>query len=121
MFAPGVHHEHVVHRHAGDGVDTFRLEVTAFSTNPGRCLASQVGVNAPGTENNTTVLPFEERVAREVRRTILCHHLESAAGNLSPTLIDILILQFVLNQFIAAALVAGENAGLHEHCRAPRD
>ena len=33
------------------------LMSAAFSTKPGRCLASQVGVNAPGTENSTTFCP----------------------------------------------------------------
>src|SRR5262245_52840027 len=35
----------------------FALIFPASSTYPGRCFASQVGVNAPGTENNTTFLP----------------------------------------------------------------
>src|SRR4029453_7909859 len=30
----------------------------ALSTNPGRCFIEQVGVNAPGTANSTTVLPL---------------------------------------------------------------
>ena len=36
----------------------FFLIASAFVTNPGRCLAEHVGVNAPGTENNTTFLPL---------------------------------------------------------------
>src|SRR5450631_915808 len=37
----------------------FALILSASSTNPGKCLASQVGVNAPATENSTTVLPVK--------------------------------------------------------------
>ena len=31
----------------------------AFWTKPGRCLAEQVGVNAPGTENSATRRPLK--------------------------------------------------------------
>src|SRR5271170_3477664 len=34
----------------------FARKVSAFSTKPGRCRLLQVGVNAPGTANRTTVL-----------------------------------------------------------------
>ena len=36
----------------------FFLISSACSINPGKCLASHVGVNAPGTEKRTTVLPL---------------------------------------------------------------
>src|SRR5580698_9435305 len=32
---------------------------SAFCTNPGRCLALQVGVKAPGTANSTTFFPLK--------------------------------------------------------------
>src|SRR5690606_23204660 len=35
----------------------FAFSSPAFSTKPGRCLAEQVGVKAPGTENRATFLP----------------------------------------------------------------
>ena len=34
------------------------LNAAAFCTKPGRCLALQVGVKAPGTANSTTFLPL---------------------------------------------------------------
>ena len=37
----------------------FALIAAAFCTKPGRCLALQVGVNAPGTANITTFLPLK--------------------------------------------------------------
>ena len=37
----------------------FFLNSPNFSTYPGRCLAEQVGVKAPGTENSTTFLPLK--------------------------------------------------------------
>ena len=37
----------------------FALMASAFCTKPGRCLALQVGVNAPGTANSTTFLPLK--------------------------------------------------------------
>src|SRR5262249_18521119 len=36
----------------------FALMASACWTKPGRCLALQVGVKAPGTENSTTFLPL---------------------------------------------------------------
>src|ERR1700690_2238254 len=36
----------------------FALIASAFCTNPGKCLALQVGVKAPGTANSTTFLPL---------------------------------------------------------------
>ena len=35
------------------------LIASAFSRNPGRCRALQVGVNAPGVANNTTFFPLK--------------------------------------------------------------
>jgi hypothetical protein len=37
----------------------FALNASAFCVNPGKCLALQVGVNAPGTANSTTFLPLK--------------------------------------------------------------
>ena len=37
----------------------FALRASAFCTKLGRCLTLQVGVNAPGTANNTTFLPLK--------------------------------------------------------------
>src|SRR5271170_1362951 len=65
---------------------------SASSTKPGKCLASQVGVNAPGTENRTTVLP-----ANSCSVVIFCGPSEvmrvnAPSGILSPALIVIAIL-----------------------------
>ena len=35
------------------------IKKKGVATNPGRCLASQVGVNAPGSENSTTFFPLK--------------------------------------------------------------
>src|SRR5450432_1405741 len=37
----------------------FPLIAAAFCTNPGKCLALQVGVKAPGTANSTTFFPLK--------------------------------------------------------------
>src|SRR6202034_4317678 len=62
---------------------------SASSTKPGKCLASQVGVNAPGTEKNTTVLP-----ANNCSVVIFCGPSEvmrvnAPSGILSPALMVI--------------------------------
>ncbi len=43
---------------------------------PGRCLAEQVGVNAPGTENSTTFLPLNSVVGRDGLGTVGPHARE---------------------------------------------
>ena len=39
--------------------DYFKGKKVALFSVPGRCLAEQVGVNAPGTENSATFLPLK--------------------------------------------------------------
>src|SRR3546814_19542024 len=47
----------------------FAFSSSALSTKPGRCLAEQVGVKAPGTEKSATLRPLkrseESRVGKE--------------------------------------------------------
>src|SRR5476649_1730548 len=59
---------------------------------PGRCLAWQVGVKAPGTENNTTLRPLNSCsvVMFDGPSLVIC--LSVAAGTRSPTLIVIVSL-----------------------------
>src|SRR5581483_1816749 len=54
---------------------------------PGRCLASQVGVNAPGTENNTTFLPLKRSSVETSFGPSLVITLRVPEGIRSPTLI----------------------------------
>jgi len=67
----------------------FFLISAAFSTKPGRCLAEQVGVKAPGTANSTTFLPLKNSVLSTsfMPSGVICFIF--AAGILSPTLMVI--------------------------------
>ena len=67
------------------------LMSAAFSTKPGRCLASQVGVNAPGTENSTTFLPLKSSSVVRSCGPSLVITLNVPAGILSPALIAIYV------------------------------
>src|SRR5579862_8451743 len=60
---------------------------SASCTNPGRCLASQVGVNAPGTENSTTRLPLKSSSVLISFAPSLVMRLKVPAGMRSPALI----------------------------------
>ena len=60
---------------------------SASSTKPGRCLASHVGVKAPGTENSTTVLPLNSSSVEMSLGPSLVIRLSVPAGMRSPALI----------------------------------
>src|SRR5579864_7289018 len=60
---------------------------SASCTKPGRCLASQVGVKAPGTENSTTVLPLKSSSVERSLGPSLVIRLSVPAGMRSPALI----------------------------------
>ena len=62
---------------------------SASCTKPGRCLASQVGVNAPGTENSTTFLPLKSSSVVMSFGPSLVIVLSVPAGMRSPALIAI--------------------------------
>src|ERR1700684_2200792 len=70
----------------------FALILSASSTKPGKCLASQVGVNAPGTEKNTTVLPLKSSSVVSFCGPSLVMRVNLPSGILSPTLMVIGIL-----------------------------
>src|SRR5687768_3157975 len=59
----------------------------ARSTKPGKCFASHVGVNAPGTENNTTLLPLKNSSALTFCGPSFVTTVKVPEGILSPTLI----------------------------------
>src|SRR5690349_25010969 len=64
----------------------FFLSSAAFSTKPGRCLAEQVGVKAPGRPNSTTFLPLKKSsvCTSFTPSGVIC--LSLTDGILSPTL-----------------------------------
>src|SRR5258708_31607940 len=64
----------------------FFLSCSASSTKPGKCFASQVGVNAPGTENSTTVFPPNSSSVLTFFGPSLDMVVNLPAGILSPTL-----------------------------------
>src|ERR1700722_10660823 len=70
----------------------FALILSANSTKPGKCFASQVGVNAPGTENSTTVFPLNSSSAVSFCGPSLVMRVNLPSGILSPTLMVIGIL-----------------------------
>ena len=57
VLGPGVQHEGVVHRDAGDHIHALGLQGVRLLDEGGQVLAEQVGVKAPGTPNSTAVLP----------------------------------------------------------------
>jgi hypothetical protein len=59
----------------------------AFSLKPGRCLAEQVGVKAPGTANSATVLPLKMSSVVTGAGPSAVLVMKVAAGSVSPTLI----------------------------------
>src|SRR5262245_45865412 len=59
---------------------------SARSTNPGRCLESHVGVNAPGTENSTTLRPLKYSSALIFCGPSFVASVSVPEGILSPTL-----------------------------------
>ena len=54
--------------------------------NPGRCFAEHVGVNAPGTENNTTFLPLKRSSVETGSGPFAPMRVNWPFGILSPTL-----------------------------------
>src|ERR1700678_825720 len=68
------------------------LILSASSTKPGRCLASQVGVKAPGTEKNTTFLPLNNSSVVIFFGPSWVMREKVPAGIFSPALIVIAIL-----------------------------
>src|SRR5262245_52513831 len=62
------------------------LSASACCRNPGRCFASQVGVNAPGTEKSTTFLPLKSCSVLIFCGPSLVMCVSTPAGILSPTL-----------------------------------
>src|ERR1700743_681371 len=60
-----------------------------MSMKPGRCFASQVGVNAPGTENSTTVLPLKRSSVVSFCGPSAVIRVNDPSGILSPALMVI--------------------------------
>ena len=56
-LAPGVHHEHVVDRHAGDGVDSLGVDLIGELHESRQMLGIAGRREGAGTENSTTFLP----------------------------------------------------------------
>src|SRR5262249_33172178 len=70
----------------------FAFKASAFCTKPGRCLAEQVGVNAPGKAKNATFLPLNRSSVEMSRGPSLVMILSFIDGILSPTLIMCVVL-----------------------------
>src|SRR5260370_17696545 len=64
----------------------FFLRAASFWTNPGTCLAEQVGVKAPGTAKSTTFLPLKNSSVVTSLTPSGVISLNFADGTLSPTL-----------------------------------
>ncbi len=60
----------------------------AWALKPGRCLAEQVGVKAPGTANRATVLPLVSSSVVTGWGPSGPMTVKVASGSLSPTLMD---------------------------------
>src|SRR5688500_11297764 len=67
----------------------FALKLSMLPMNPGRCFASQVGVNAPGTEKSTTFLPLKSSSVETARGPSFVIVLRVPEGIRSPALIAI--------------------------------
>ena len=65
----------------------FALMAAACSTKPGRCLAEQVGVNAPGTAKSTTFLPLNRSSVETSFGPSAVARISFIDGMASPTLI----------------------------------
>jgi hypothetical protein len=78
----------------------FPLRSPARSTKPGRCFASQVGVNAPGTEKSTTFLPAKSSSVEMFfgPSGVMC--LNVPVGILSPTLIVMSVLPGISDHMV---------------------
>src|SRR4029453_413153 len=87
----------------------------ALSTKPGRCLASQVGVNAPGTENSTTRPLPRSSAAVTLTGPSAPMIFSLPSGILSPALIVIIVFLPLLN--LARRARARKVARLDEHAR----
>lgn len=83
---PGVENKHVVHRGAGDQIDTLEVRVksAACCTKAGRCLTWQVGVNAPGTANKTAFLPLNSSSVETSEGPVAVMVLNLACGSAFP-------------------------------------
>ena len=71
------------------------LSLSAFCTNPGRCFAEQVGVNAPGTEKSTTFFPLNSSSVGTGSGPLAPMRVNVPLGILSPTLMDIVCAPFL--------------------------
>ena len=69
------------------------FSASAFCTKPGRCLALQVGVKAPGTANRTTFLPLKISSVEISFGPSAVATISFMDGILSPTLI---VMDFLL-------------------------
>src|SRR3546814_1074603 len=67
------------------GSTPLALNSAAFCTKPGRCLAEQVGVKAPGTENSTTFLPLNSSSVEISLMPSSVFTRNAALGTRSPT------------------------------------
>src|SRR5579875_2959633 len=65
------------------------LIASACCTKPGRCLALQVGVNAPGTANSTTFLPLKISSVEPSFGPSFVAIISFITGIVSPTLMAI--------------------------------
>src|SRR5262245_9560874 len=82
------------------------LSAPALCTNPGRCLAEQVGVKAPGRANSTTVLPLNRSSVEMVWMPSEFLYFRFVAGILSPTL-----MVMMLPSFLNCRVMARSGAG----------
>src|SRR3954451_3435612 len=77
---------------------------SASCTKPGRCLASQVGVKAPGTENRTTFFPLNNSSVVTSLGPSLVIVLSLPAGMRSPALIAMSHLQLMYKEAVRLLL-----------------
>src|SRR6476646_319843 len=111
-FSPGVHDEHVVHCHAGDGIDALGADLIGQLHEAGQVLG--IAGRGEGTRDAEQHHPLalEQLVAGEVLRALLRHPLERARGHLLAC----------LDRHVAWLLLGGRaNTLARVECKGPAD
>lgn len=85
-LAPGVHHEHVVDREAGDGVDALLLDLVELADVAGQVLARAGGRVRPRHPEQDHLLAGEQLGRGDRRRALVRHLRQRALGHALPDL-----------------------------------
>src|SRR5262249_38331082 len=80
-LAPGIHDEHIVDRHAGDGIHAFGVDLIGELDEPGKVLRIASGREGARYREQHHGLALEELVRTHVLGALLGHALEGARGH----------------------------------------